>query len=154
APPATITDADLRFTTGAYPNQLNSIAVKGNFAYATAVGASPNGPTRFDVNTQSLLSVIDLTRNADTVQTVNMHRAVSAQTATPKLFVTVPWAVAAKRNADEAYVVSAASDIVVKLRLNRGTGEATVVNDPASTPAQTRVLQIATGKNPRGIVIN
>lgn len=154
APPATITEADLRFTTGAYANQLNSILVKGNFAYVPSVGASPNGPVRFDVNTQSLLSVLNLTTNKDTDQTINMHLAVARQTATPKLFVTVPWAIAGKNREDEAYVVSAASDHVVKVTLNRGTGVAAVVNDPAATGGTTRVLQIPTGKNPRGIVIN
>ena len=51
--------ANFTFTTGAYPNQLNNIAIKGNFAFIPNTGASPNGPVRFDVNTHSLLSVID-----------------------------------------------------------------------------------------------
>ena len=51
---------DFKFPTGAYPNQLNSIAIRGSFAYVPSVGASPNGPVRFDVNTHSLRSVIDL----------------------------------------------------------------------------------------------
>lgn len=152
APPATPTESDFRFTTGAYFNQLNNIIVKGNYAYIPAVGASPNGPVRFDVNTQSLLGVMSLANNKDTEQTINMHAAVGRQVATPKLFVTAPWAIAAKNRDDEAYVVSSSSDHLVKVTLNRGTGAATVVNDPSST--QTRVLQIPTGKNPRGIVIN
>lgn len=152
APPATIDEASLRFTTSAYPNQLNNMIVKGNFAYVPSTGASPNGPTRFDVNTQALLHVIDLAKNADAALTINMHKAVADQAATPKLFVTVPWAIAAKTREDQAYVVSAASDVVIKVNLDRGTGRATVVNAPGVTPS--RVLQIATGKNPRGIVIN
>ncbi|MFN7932799.1 MAG: beta-propeller fold lactonase family protein [Bryobacteraceae bacterium] len=152
APPATIDEASLRFTTSAYPNQLNSMIVKGNFAYVPSTGASPNGPTRFDVNTQSLLHVIDLAKNADAALTINMHKAVADQAATPKLFVTQPWAIAAKSRDDQAYVVSAASDVVIKLSLDRGTGRAAVINAPGVTPS--RVLQIATGKNPRGIVIN
>lgn len=152
APPATIDESTLRFTTSAYPNQLNSIVVKGNYAYVTAVGASPNGPVRFDVNTQSLLAVIDLAKYDDAGQTINMHTAVRDQQATPKLFLTVPWAIAAKSREDHAYVVSAASDVVVKVSLDRGTGKATVLNAPGVTPS--KVLQIPTGKNPRGIVIN
>lgn len=151
APPATITEADLRFTTSAYPNQLNNIVIKGNYAYIPNTGASPNGPTRFDVNTQSLLCVMDMTSKADANQTINMHKAVADQTATPKLFLTQPWAIAAKTRTDEAYVVSAGSDVVVKVALDRGTGKPTVQNTGA-TP--TRVLEIPTGKNPRGIVIN
>lgn len=151
APPATITEADLRFTTSAYPNQLNSLVIKGNYAYVPNTGASPNGPTRFDVNTQALLSVIDMTGRKDTEQTINMHVAVRDQQATPKLFVTQPWAIAAKVREDEAYVVSMASDVVIKVSLDRGTGAARVLNTGASP---SRVLQIPTGKNPRGIVIN
>jgi len=151
APPAAPVAADFRFTTSAYPNQLNNIAVKGNFAYIPNTGASPNGPTRFDVNTQSLLCVMDITKLADSQQTINMHFAVHEQTATPKLFLTQPWAIAIKNRSNEAYVVSAASDTVVKLSVDPGTGAAKVLNTGA-TP--TRVLQIPTGKNPRGIVIN
>src|SRR4030095_8002387 len=88
--------ADFTFTTGAYPNQLNNIAIRGNFAYLPNTGASPNGPVRFDVNTQSLLSVFDRTTNTDAGKTINMHKAVSLQTGTPKLFITQPWAMAFK----------------------------------------------------------
>lgn len=151
AAPATIADSDLRFTTSAYPNQLNNIAIKGNFGFVPNVGASPNGPVRFDVNTQSLLSVIDRTQNTDAGQTINMHAAVRDQQATPKLFITVPWAIAFKNRDDEGYVVSAASDIVVKVAVDRGTGAARVQNTGA-TPS--RVLEIPTGRNPRGIVLN
>ncbi len=150
APPATITEADLRFETGAYPNQLNNIAVKGRYAFVPNTGASPNGPVRFDVNTQSLVTVLDLGGRTDANKTINMHAAVARQTATPKRFATVPWAMALKRTADEGYVVSAASNVLVKLRFNPQNGETSVVNDPAN-PA--RVLQLPTGKNPRGIVI-
>jgi uncharacterized protein (TIGR03437 family) len=151
APPAAPVAADFRFTTGAYPNQLNNIGIRGKFAYLPNTGASPNGPFRFNVNTQSLLSVIDTTARRDAGRTINMHSAVGAQTATPKRFITVPWAIALKNKADEGYVISAASNIVVKVKVDPATGAATVQNDPADA---TRVLQIPTGKNPRGIVIN
>src|SRR5436309_6065234 len=139
------------FTTGAYPNQLNNIAVKGRFAYVPNTGASPNGPVRFDVNTQSLLHVIDRAAGTDAHQTINMHRAVALQTGAPKTFITQPWAMAFKHDSDEAYVISAASNIVVKIAANPSTGAPAVLSDPADA---TRVLQIPTGSNPRGIVIN
>jgi YVTN family beta-propeller protein len=151
APPAAPVAADFRFTTSAYPNQLNNIAVKGNFAYIPNTGASPNGPTRFNVNTQSLLCTMDLTRLADANQTINMHTAVRDQASTERLFVTQPWAMAAKNRSDEAYVAIAGSDVLVKVSLDRGTGKPTVLNNGA-TPSH--VLQIPTGKNPRGVVIN
>src|SRR4029077_10876666 len=78
------------FTTGAYPNQLNNIGIHGNFAYLPNTGASPNGPFRFDVNTHSLLSVINRSLNVDAGQTINMHTAVRDQVNPPKLFITLP----------------------------------------------------------------
>lgn len=151
AAPAAPVAADFKFVTGAYPNQLNGIVIRGRFAFVPNTGASPNGPTRFDVNTHSLLSVIDRTTRTDAGKTINMHRAVGAQTNPAKRFITQPWAIAFKNRADDGYVVSAASNIVVKVKIDPATGAATVQNDPTDT---TRVLELATGKNPRGIVVN
>lgn len=150
APPATPDTADFKFITGAYPNQLNNIAIRGGFAYVPATGASPNGPTRFDVNTQSLLAAVDINKNADAAKTINMHLAVRAQSSPQKLFITQPWAIAFKHSRDEGYVVSAASNIVVKVALDR-TGTPVVQNDPRDN---SKVLQVKVGKNPRGIIVN
>jgi YVTN family beta-propeller protein len=139
------------FFTGAYPNQLNNIAILGNFAFVPNTGASPNGPVRFDVNTHSLLSVINRLTNTDANRTINMHTAVRDQTNPLKTFITVPWAMAFKHGSNEGYVVSAASNLVVKVSVDTATGAATVQSDPADP---TRVLQIPTGRNPRGIVVN
>ena len=81
--------ATFNFATGAYPNQLNNIGIHGNFAFVPNTGASPNGPVRFDVNTQSLLPVIDRDHELDAGQTINMHLAVAHQTNPAKLFITV-----------------------------------------------------------------
>ncbi|MGJ5819544.1 beta-propeller fold lactonase family protein [Paludibaculum fermentans] len=143
--------ANFTFPTGAYPNQLNNIAVKGGYAFVPSVGASPNGPVRFDVNTHSLLSALDRTTGLDAGQTINMHLAVKNQTAAPKLFNTLPWAIAFKHAANEGYVVIAASNVVIKVSVNPSTGAATVQADPLNSA---RVLQLPVGKNPRGIVIN
>jgi YVTN family beta-propeller protein len=143
--------ANFTFTTGAYPNQLNNIAIKGTFAFVPNVGVGPNGPVRFDVNTHSLLSVIDRSTNVDAGATINMHLAVKQQTVAPKLFNTVPWAIAFKHASNEGYVVIAASNVIIKVAIDPATGLATVQNDPADPG---RVLQLKAGKNPRGIVIN
>jgi YVTN family beta-propeller protein len=143
--------ANFVFTTGAYPNQLNNIGIKGHFAYLPNTGASPNGPVRFDVNTHSLLAVIDRNTNLDAGRTINMHLAVKAQTGSPKRFITQPWAIAFKNAANQGYVISAASNFVVKVSVDPATGLPAVQNDPSDP---TRVLQIAVGKNPRGIVVN
>jgi YVTN family beta-propeller protein len=126
--------ANFKFTTGAYPNQLNNIGIKGNFAYVPNTGASPNGPVRFDVNTHSLLSVLNRLTDTDAGKTINMHLAVKNQSVTPKLFVTQPWAIAFKNGTNEGYVISAASNHVVKVVVNPSTGAASVQNDP-SNPA-------------------
>jgi YVTN family beta-propeller protein len=143
--------ANFVYTTGAYPNQLNNAAIKGNFVFLPSTGASPNGPVRFDVNTQSLLSVIDRTSNLDTGRTINMHAAVRHQTNPDKLFITQPWAIAFANASDAGFVVSAAGNHVVKVVVNAASGAAVVQSDPFDP---TRVLQIKTGKNPRGIVVN
>jgi YVTN family beta-propeller protein len=145
--------ANFRFPTGAYPNQLNGIAIKGNFAYLPNTGASPNGPVRFDVNTHSLLSVIDRTSDTDANQTINMHTAVRDQTAQPKRFLTLPWAIAFENASNEAYVVTASSDVMIKLVTDGTDGSAAVQFDP-SQPAGARVLEIAVGKSPRGVVVS
>jgi YVTN family beta-propeller protein len=150
-PPANPQPADFKFTTGAYPNQLQNIGIKGNFAYVPATGSSPNGPVRFDVNTQSLLAVINQRTNADAGHTINMHLAVAQQTNPSKLFITQPWAIAFKNKVDEGYVISAASNIVVKVAVDPNTGAPTVQNDPFDA---SRVLQLRVGKNPRGIIVN
>jgi YVTN family beta-propeller protein len=148
--PATPMPDDFKFTTGANPNELNNIAIRGRFAFVPNTGASPNGPVRFNVNTQSLLNIIDSNARVDAGKTIIMHQAVAAQTNGAKRFITQPWAMAFKHSADEGYVLSAASNIVVKLKVDPATGAPSVQSDPGDT---TRVLEVPTGKNPRGIVV-
>jgi len=143
--------AAFTFTTGAYPNQLNNIAIKNGFAYVPNTGASPNGPVRFNVNTQSLLSVINRGTGQEVGPAINMHLAVAQQANAARRFITQPWAMAFKHAGNEGYVVSAASNIVVKVAVDPATGAPSVLSDPADA---TRVLQIPTGSNPRGIVVN
>ena len=145
--------ANFKFTTGAYPNQLSNVAIKGNFAYVPNTGASPNGPVRFDVNTQSLLHVIDRVLDQDAGKTLNLHTAVRDQTSSAKRFLTMPWAIAFKHGTNEGYVVTASSDVMVKVNVNPADGAAAVQFDP-SQPAGARVLQLAVGKSPRGVVID
>lgn len=143
--------ANFRFTTGAYPNQLANIAIKGDFAVLPNTGASPNGPVRFDVNTHSLLSVLNRSTRLDAGRTINLHGAVAQQTNPAKLFVTQPWAMAFKHASNEGYVVSAGGNHLVKVAIDPPSGGVTVLPDPLDA---TRVLQVKVGKNPRGIVVN
>ena len=45
--------------SGAFPNLLESIVIKGDLAYVPGTCSSPNGPFRFNVNVQGCLSTID-----------------------------------------------------------------------------------------------
>ena len=137
--------------TGAYPNQMQAIGVKGNFAYLPNTGASPNGPVRFNLNTHALVSVVNVQTGQDPGVTVNLHKAVATQPeGTRKIFPTVPWAIAFKNNENVGYVVSASSNIIVKIAVDPGTGAVTVQNNPLDK----RVMDIQVGRNPRGITIN
>jgi YVTN family beta-propeller protein len=151
-PPGDVNDpAAFQFTTGAYPNQLATVALKGKFAYLPNTGASPNGPVRFDVNTHGLVSVINGNTRLDAGKTINLHKAVAEQTNPDKLFVTQPWAMAFKYGSNQGYVASAGSNILVKVSVNATTGAITVLDDPVDG---TKVHEIKVGSNPRGIVIN
>lgn len=144
------TEAD---PTAAYPNQLQAIVLKNGRGYLPNVAASPEGPIKFNVDTQAFLSVFDVAAKSELAGgTINLQTAVKTQTFKPKLFVANPWAIAFLHNGNAGYVVSAASDVLVKVNLD-GNGIPSVVLDPADGDT-TRVSLIDVGKNPRGIVIN
>lgn len=139
--------------TFAYPNQLQSIVLKNGRGYLPNVAASPEGPVKFNVDTQAFLSVFDVAAKSElSGGTINLHAAVKTQTFTPKLFVANPWAIAFEHASNEGYVVSAASDVLVKITLD-DSGVPTVVSLPAEGET-TRVHTIEVHKNPRGIVVN
>jgi YVTN family beta-propeller protein len=143
--------ASFTFPTGAYPNQLNGIALRRGFAFVPSTGVSPNGPVRFDVSVQSLVSVLDRADNSDAGVTRNLQQAVALQENPERRFVAVPWAIAFEHAADVGWIASAASDVLVKITIDPATGEPSVRRDPSD---RTRVLEVPTGKNPRGIVID
>jgi YVTN family beta-propeller protein len=149
--PATFT-----VVTGAFPNMLNNIVIKGNRAYLPNNAASPDGPVRFNVNVQAFLSVIDTTTDKEGVvggqsQTINLNRGVQFEPAGQRLFFAVPWHAAFKRNSNEGYVVSMSSNVLVKVILDdNGTP---TINAPKQVGDPGRVVRIRVGQNPRGIAI-
>jgi YVTN family beta-propeller protein len=145
--PATFT-----FVTGGFPNLLQSIVVKGARAYLPNVGASPNGPVRFNVNVQSFLSVFDIDTDLDSGQTINMNKGVQFEPAAQKLFNTTPIAIAFKQSANEGFVVAAGIDRLVRVVLD-GNGTPTI-NPPAAATDPDNIVRIAVGTNPQGIVLN
>src|SRR5438309_4065483 len=68
------------FDTGCFPNLLGSAGIKNGRAYVPAVGSSPNGPFRFNVNLQSVLSVVNLAAGSEeTGKTINMNKGIGAE---------------------------------------------------------------------------
>lgn len=145
--PATFT-----FVTGAFPNLLQSIVFKGDRAYLPNVGASPNGPVRFDVNVQGLLSVFDTISRTDTGQTLNLNRGVQFEAQGVRLFNTTPIAMAFMRTRDEGLVVLGGTDRLVRVVLD-ASGTPTI-NAPATSGAPSGIVRIPVGNNPQGIVLN
>jgi|tagenome__1003787_1003787.scaffolds.fasta_scaffold20981903_3 YVTN family beta-propeller protein len=144
--------------TSAFPNQLQSIVIRGNTAYLPNIAASPDGPLRFNVSTQAFVNTIDGVRGRNQVDSsaarfLNLHLgARDPEPGKKKLFFANPWAVAftTASGAGAAYVVSAASDLLVKVNVAAdGTLSNTVDADT------TRYIDLApTGHKPQGIAIN
>src|SRR5262245_15565921 len=145
--PATFT-----FVTGAFPNLLESIVIKGNRAYLPNVGSSPNGPFRFNVNIQALLSVFDTTTDTESGQTINMNRGGQFEPIGVRLFNTTAIAIAFKNNSNEGYVVAAGIDRLVRVELD--ASGAPTINPPASTNETSEIIRIPVGQNPQGIAID
>jgi YVTN family beta-propeller protein len=139
--------------TFAYPNQLQSIVLKNGRGYLPNVAASPEGPVKFNVDTQAFLSVFDVAAKSELAGgTINLHAAVKTQTFKPKLFLANPWAIDFEHASNDGYVVSAASDVLVKITLD-DNGIPTVATEAAEGDT-TKVLAIEVGLNPRGVVVN
>ena len=124
-------DATTQRATGAFPNLLQSIVIKGDRAYLPNTASSPNGPFQFNVNVQGFLSVMDTDLDADSGQTINMNKGVQFESATTRLFITNPIAVAFKRSSNEGFVVSAATNRLVRVVLD-AAGTPTIERSRAS----------------------
>jgi DNA-binding beta-propeller fold protein YncE len=153
--------------TFAYPNQLQSIVIRGNQAYLPNIASSPSGPLRFNVDTQAFVNVIDNAAFGDPVDAsadkfVNMHLgARDPELGKKRLFFANPWAIAFTNESGtgNAYVVSAGSDLLVKLEVD-AAGVLTFTEDISTTryidlndPANPETSGANAGKNPLGIVI-
>ena len=157
--------------TGAFPNLLEAIVVRGNRAYVSGTCSSPNGPFRFNVNVQSCLSTIDTQQDVEAFgpgTTLNMNVGVNFEPTGKKLFNTNPFAVAFKRSAPEGFVVLAATNRLLRVTLD-AQGKPTI-NPPVNANDPGNIVRIELkdpneivqpdpqdaigGKNPRGIVLN
>ncbi|MEW6583055.1 MAG: beta-propeller fold lactonase family protein, partial [Actinomycetota bacterium] len=163
--------------TSAFPNQLQSVVIWRNSAYLPNIAASPSGPLRFNVDTQAFVNVIDgvngrTPTDASATKFLNLHLgARNPDPGTTRLFFANPWAIAfaagrgegplyGAGRGDAAYVVSAGSDLLVKVNVDRAgtlsfTGDADTTryidlhdpDNPATSGANA-------GKNPVGITID
>jgi YVTN family beta-propeller protein len=161
-------------TTGCYPNQLAAIALNpaNGYAYAVSTAASPNGPFRFNVNAQGLVSVFDtgslleITAGQSDPQVrrtapLNLNQGVNLATSpSPRLFHSNPVAMAWRPDGSDAWVVIQNTDLVVRLTVDDGgiptVGAPLVMGPSAITRIDLQAVdggQIA-GKAPRGIAIN
>lgn len=147
----------------AFPNQLQSIVIRGSRAYLPNVAASPEGVLQFQNQTQAYVNTIDNIGGTErSLGALNLHLgARQPEPGKTKLFFANPWAIAFTNQvgAGSAYAVSAASDLLVKLKvLADGRLDFTVDADT------TRYIDLndrddpATrgdnaGKNPQGIAI-
>ena len=148
--------------TGASPNMLQSVVIKGKRAYLPNTCASADGPVRFNVNVQSCLAVLDTTTDAEGVvggvsQTINMNRGINFEVGDPtderkRLFLSVPWAAAFKNKSNEGYAISMSSNVIVKVVLD-ADGTPTI-NAPKQAGDPGAIVRILVGQSPRGIVIN
>lgn len=150
--------------TSAFPNQLQSIAIKGNNAYLPNIAASPSSPLRFNVDTQAFVNVIGnvnggAARDDSASKFVNLHLgARDPEPGKKKLFFANVWGIGfAKGN---AYVIAAGSDLLVKVRVD-GSGKLSNTVDADTTryidlddPANAATSGDNAGKNPQGIAIN
>jgi len=107
--------------TAAFPNQLQSIVLRANRAYLPNIAASPQGPLVFNNDTQAFVNFFDgVNGTAIDGGAINLHLgARQPEPGKKKLFFANPWAIAftTESGAGNAYVVSAGSDLLVKLNV-------------------------------------
>ncbi len=155
-------NAATKIDTVAFPNQLESIVVRGNRAYVPNTASSPNGPVKFNVNVQSFLSVIDTTTDQEVAdETFNLNKGIQFEPFGKRLFPTNPATMAFKHaGAFEGFVLSRATDRLVRLVLD-ANGKPTI-NAPTGAADPGNVVRIEVGvdvgenrnSSSEGVVIN
>ncbi len=150
--------------TYAFPNQLQSIVIRDGKAYLPNIAASPTGPQRFNNNTQAYVNWIDGIGSTESdAGYLNLH--VGGQDPVPgaqELYFANPWGIAFTNDSGEgdAYVISAGSDLLVKLSVSANGNlafpidEDTVQYIDLNNPDNTDTAGMNAGKNPLGVVIN
>jgi YVTN family beta-propeller protein len=154
--------------TSAFPNQLQSVVIRGNQAYLPNIAASPNGPLRFNVDTQAFVNVLDgarsgSPRDAGGAKFLNLHLgARQPEAGKKKLFFANVWGIGFTRQSGpgSAYVVSSGSDLLVKVNVD-AAGKLSNTVDADTTryidlndPVNPATSGNNAGKFPQGIAVN
>src|SRR5204863_7805636 len=82
--------------TLAFPNQLQSIVIRGNRAYLPNIAASPSGPLRFNLDTHAFVNQIGAvtTTSPTNLGALNLHLgARDPEPGKVKHFFANPWAI-------------------------------------------------------------
>jgi YVTN family beta-propeller protein len=158
-----IPDADTR----AFPNQMQSVVIRGDQAYLPNIAASPTGPLHFNVDTQAFVNVIDgvngpAQADASAQKFLNLNLgAIKPEPGKKTLFFANQWAVAFTNDSGPGtgYAVSAGSDLLVKFnvaadgKLGFTVGANTTRYIDLNDPTNAGTSGAKAGKNPQGIVI-
>jgi YVTN family beta-propeller protein len=152
----------------AWPNQMQSIVIRGGQAFVPNIAAGPEGPQRFNNSTMAFVNVINginggSQSDGSNGKFLNLHLgARTPEAGKKKLFFANPWAIGFTNQSGNgaAYVVSAASDLLVKVNVS-GNGTLSFTGGPMTTryidlndPANPATSGNNAGKNPQGIVVN
>ncbi|MBI4862492.1 MAG: beta-propeller fold lactonase family protein, partial [Candidatus Riflebacteria bacterium] len=130
--------------TSAFPNLLGSICLWGNRAYVPNSASSPQGPVRYDVNQHAFVAVIDTDLDVErTVSTQNLNYLAKTELG---YYFNVPWGMAIAPGNNTGYILSAGSNVAVKVALE-SDGTPRITGMPG-------IVRIEVGKNPRSIIFN
>jgi YVTN family beta-propeller protein len=151
--------------TSAFPNQLQCVVIRGNRAFLPNIAASPAGPLRFNLDTHAFLNVIGGVNTATPTDLTFTNLHFGARDPEPgkrREFFPNPWAIAftTQSGAGSAYVVSAGSDVLVKLSVDAADNVAFTVDSDTTRyidlndPTNPGTSGTKAGKNPQGIAIS
>jgi DNA-binding beta-propeller fold protein YncE len=160
--------------TGAFPNQLSSIALHpaSGLSYVVSTAASPNGPLRFNHMVQGLVSVYDgatgnevVAAQTDTVSRrtapLNLNQGINlAIVPQPRLFLPNPVAMAWRSDGSDAWIAVQSSNALVRLTVD-ANGIPTIGAPLAAGAGSIARVDLEdvqegdiAGKAPRGIVLS
>ena len=150
--------------TSAFPNQMQSMVIRGNTGFMPNIAASPTSPLVFNNDTQSFVTFLENVGSGVLADggSLNLHLgAREPEAGKKKLFFANPWAIAFSNQVGIGfgYVVSAASDLLVKVNVNANdkisftVGDTTTRYIDLNDPANPATSGANAGKNPVGIVI-